>query len=56
MPKVVVTLDAEEAEELYRYMEHQYLSPNKYPALSRLWTKISVALRKQEQLLAATYK
>jgi len=48
---LVITRD--EAEELYRYMAPQYLSPNTWPHLSRLWTKISTALRKQEELLKA---
>jgi hypothetical protein len=53
--KGFLTIEADEAEELYRYMEHQYVNPNQWPAIGRLWPKLSQALKKQEQLLAATF-
>jgi hypothetical protein len=54
MARILLTIDVDEAEELYRFLEHQYVSPTAYPRLGRLWTRISTALRKQEQLLAAS--
>jgi hypothetical protein len=51
MAKPMLTLTEAEADELYRYLEPQYLSPNTWPRLSGLWTRISIALRKQEALL-----
>lgn len=52
-PRPTLVLDVEEAEELYRYMLNQYLNPNVYPRLSKLWGRLSTVLRKQEQALAA---
>jgi hypothetical protein len=54
MARILLTIDADEAEELYRFLEHQYVSQAAYPRLNRLWTRISTALRKQEQLLASS--
>jgi hypothetical protein len=47
-----VTLSREEAEEFYAYLRNQYLDVNRYPHLSQLWTRVSIALRKQEELIA----
>ena len=45
MGRILLTLDAADAEELYRFLEHQYLDPNVYPRLSRLWSRIRDAFR-----------
>lgn len=52
MARILLTIDEDEAAELYRYLQHQYISPTSYPRLGRLWTRISTALRVQERLLA----
>jgi len=35
-----MTLTKEEVAELYRYLQHEYVSPNKYPHLTQLIVKL----------------
>jgi hypothetical protein len=37
-----MVLSKQEAEELYFYMRHQYISPNKFPHLHALLSRIAV--------------
>lgn len=47
-----ISLSRDEAEDLYAFLRNQYLDPNRFPHLSQVWTRISIALRKQEELIA----